>query len=218
MANGVPVELQIQVGVRIPFFIKASRSNASKLWSLTPFDPEIGYQIDQRDLTLGGRKKKLEDLMSLEEVKLVALPKAPLWLQIDSADRNNLIKVLRSKAGGESKEDEVPQEILNLLKKIRVEASFPNGQFVSEPLLDLPFKDYLGLDVMLDFNSFYPEDTGPLPTTGHLPTREQYDGSYVADILCEKGLAIHLPDAPEKLSQVVMSFFLADEREMKKAY
>lgn len=217
LSNGIPIQLKIQNGIEIPFFIKASRSNTSKLWSLTPFNPDAGYQIDKRDLTFEERKQKLRGLMSLGEGKLVALPEAPLWLTIDPVKRDALINVLCNNTGGESKKDEIPQETLDLLKKIRVEASFPNGQFVSEPSLDLPWKDDLGLDVMLDFNSFYPEDTGPLPTTGHLPTREQYDGSYVADILCEKGIAIYLPDDPEKLSQVVMSFFLVDEQEMRKA-
>lgn len=211
LTNGIPIGLEIQDGIRIPFFIRASPANSSKLWTITPFDPEEGYQIDKRDLTFEGRRNKLRALMSLEEnSKLVLLPKAPLWLEIYSKDRSNLIKALCEKSGGESEKDKIPQETLDLLKKIRMEASFPNGKFVSEPLLDFPWKDPLGLDVILNFNSFYPEDTGPLPTTGHLPTADQYDGTFLADILCEKGIAINLPDNPEKLGQIRMNFFLAD--------
>ena len=105
--------------------------------SITPFNPEIGYQIDSEDLNQESRRKKT--LRQLEELeKLIDYDQA-FVLSIECLDL----------------------EEKTLYEKLRVLVRFPSGFY--EAKSNTFYDDNTGKPVAVAFGQFYPVDAGPLP-------------------------------------------------------
>lgn len=159
---------------------------------MTPFDPEIGYQIDSEDLKLDSRQRKTERLKN-ELEKVIDFSKAPLFLNIQAHDTtlNEL---------GLNEEDEAvrlrykfSEEMLDLLNRLRVLVSFPEGLYAARS-----WKTRLSLGG-IDFRFFYPGDSGPLPI------KSESFGLF-------EGFHLFLPSDPEKLSQIRARFVMVEEQ------
>lgn len=155
---------------------------------ITPFNPELGYQIDNNDFNIDARLKKHRDNKTTFD-EFVDFSQASLWLQIRKAEENVLIKpVKRFSFNMEHKSREYKPEYKPILGKMRLQVFFPNLSFEAAP--------YLGVKdgyPELNFHRFYPLDTGPL-----VP-KELTDFS---SFMLSEGLEILVPSDKEKLAQI----------------
>ena len=184
------ISLNLTDTLRIPLIIEANSSKTPKGNCITPFDPDIGYRIDSEDLELDSRLRKTERLKD-ELDKIIDFSKAPVYLGIQ-ADDTTLNEL------GLNEEAEVrykfSEDMLTLLTRLRVLVFFPTGLYMASP-----WKTTLGFGE-LDFNYFYPADTGPLPI-------ESDD-----DLGLDEGFSLFLPSDPGKLAQIRARFVLAEEQ------
>ena len=185
------VKLNLGNDLNIPFDVNTSGSKSRKIVAITPFDPEVGYQIDSEDLKLETRLQKIERLKE-ELNKNIDFQKAPLSLNV-SCDSYTLNKLGLNIGEGYSS-SKFSQEMLTILRKLRLYAFFPKGRFETRP-----WEISLGLGE-IRFNSYYPIDTGPLPALEHTE-RNVHEGFY-----------LFLPSDPEKLAQIRARFVMVDEQ------
>lgn len=193
-----PIKLNLENNLQTPLNIHALTSPTYKGESITPFDPELGYQIDSEDLKLETRVQKMKRLHDVLNRK-IDFSKAPLYLAIYKYDFDS---TYRLNLNEESKRDSVvaenlfSQEMFDLLKRLRALVSFPEGKGAFEAKSSL--KELEHGSIM--FDNFYPIDSGPLPT----PAED-------AGIIRE-GFNLFLPSDPGKLSQIKARFVLAEEQ------
>ncbi len=186
----------------VPLEVYARRvEEATSLYGITPFDPEMGYQITKEDATFETRKKKVVELSEKGGKSITDV--APLWLTFNSSgedlERAGFVtKRMRVWDGGIL---EAPfftaksQEYYDFLKSLRVKVSFPSGKvYESKPdgSCFQPKREILNLR----FANFYPVEIGPLAIlsaqdTGTIPRHE--------------GLEVFLPDKTKDLSRIETS-------------
>ena len=195
-----PIQLNLE-GTNFPLEIEAS-SHSDRLFNnwgmcITPFDPELGYQIDSDDLNLATRRKKLKRLGD-KLLETINSEKAPYLFQMSAIERN-LNKVgLNKKRAEDTYEYEFPKDTIDLLRRLRLHVFFPKLRF--EGKIDELFIK----DGSIHFFDFYPADTGPLPVGD-----EEID---VEGWLIRDGLFLALPSDPEKLAQIRARFVLVEEQ------
>lgn len=152
---------------------------------LTPFDPEEGYQINQDDFDPKKRRLKFDSLKDLIDEKFALytigisnnLPNNPY------DDYDNPTYVLRR------------QEFFPILQQLRLQLHFPNN-LAFESRFDWGDEAEEG-SLYFSFHSFYPLDTGPLPTKGvHL----------------SEGVEIAVPEDLKRLSEIRGLFLLESHR------
>lgn len=153
----------------------------SKGYTITPFDPELGYQINSEDYNIESRKQKMEREKK-EFNKQVDFSKAPLTLQLMSKENQSNEEVIGN------------QENSGLLKKLRLVILFPEEKDSYEARAH---ELSLELHNKIELISFYPQSK-PLPYKGIGPQFLE-------------GFKIALPSDPEKLSQIRARFLLAEE-------
>ena len=140
------LKLNIKDGLQFDFRFLSMSDRGLKAMGITPFDPELGYQIDSDDLTLDTRIKKFRNLMDTGDY-------------IDFSKASNVIVVMHLLS-----RDDIPisHSMLDLLKKLRLYVFFPTSRYESKY-----WDNYLepSTDAKGPWLShFYPLDTGPLPT------------------------------------------------------
>jgi len=184
-----PIRLNLENNLETPLNIHASTSPTYKGESITPFDPELGYQIDSEDLKLETRIQKMKRLHDTLNRK-IDFSKAPLYLAIY---KHEFDSTYRLGLNEESKRNSVlagnlfPQEMFDLLKRLRVLVSFPEGKGAFEAKSSLRELGHGSIS----FDNFYPVDSGPLPV----------DNDLRLGVLHE-GFLLVLPSDPEKLAQI----------------
>lgn len=186
-SNGDHIKLKID-NMEIALSIHKPKISGLLYHALTPFDPELGYQITTEDLTLESRMKKLQEIeekLPEDYVKKIN-EKAPLGLRI----ANTIY-------GFDSRTDLDSDQIL-ALKKINLQIRVGGMRLEGKNQKDAGFFEY---------NSFYPFDTGPLPTD---PTQNRYSNR-ITRAMTSEGLPLLLPEDPKKLEQIRMKFALAPE-------
>lgn len=136
--------IQLDLGdKKIPFMIYTSPSLVSWGKSITPFNTELGYQIDSQDLNLEDRTQKYKRLMGKMTEKMY-YQEAPLYLEIES-------EVQISEARD-----------LDLLSRLRAYFLFPGSRVEGKP------EESLSKSPRIHINNFYPIETGPLPENKRL--------------------------------------------------
>ena len=126
--------------LKFPLRIIAFPGISPKTHAITPFDPEVGYQITYEDLNWQSRIKKLERLSREKLGEFIEFSKAPLYLKVTDFP----FKWTSS----------VPEERA-ILDSLRLFVWFPKGSFEGKPhTTNVPDSS---------FAMFYPQDTGPLP-------------------------------------------------------
>lgn len=166
-------------GKKIPFTVSADRMSADKSESFTPFHPENGYTLDQRDFWPDLLTAKLQDLAG----EKLDLSKDPLMLYIGTESKLlNKYKVNIFTGDEIMKAYEFDQATYDVLNKLHLQLFFPG----SGPDLLPDEEGYRASSAFearassLDmgriwFPSFYPLDTGPLPRAGSI----RYEGLYI---------------------------------------
>lgn len=181
--------------LKIPIWFTTNAKIGSKVWTITPFDPDVGSNITYEDLDLQSRLEKIRRLRKELAKESFDSNRASSELKIatyaDELNKNGLNirqekPILRWN---------FPEEMLATLSRLRVKTSFPTmslGAKISEISLNLGD---------IDFHPFYPLDTGPLPVR-----KDIFDAGIM------EGFSVFLPDDPEKLSQMRTRFILVEER------
>lgn len=182
--------------LKIPLDIGIDPSRVSARVAIDPFNPEIGYRIDNEDLNLESRIAKNRRLMHKPEFA-IRYSKTPVVLRIQVM-RDVLAKALIKK---ESRmlTDKLSEETLGLLRKLRARVVSGQTSFEAKPN-----ETSLSLGE-LELNYFYPVDSGPLPTTEDLANNE---GLY-------EGFLLIFPNDLEKLKQIQVQLVLAEEEPKK---
>jgi hypothetical protein len=188
--SNVILEIDQDAGkTKIPFRFYTQRGTASRTNVITPFNPELGVNVDMRDLSKYLRKEKVLSLKDedKEAPKDIFHPLAPGSLHVDG----RTTEVMKNPETGEQ---ELPKD--SSLNSLRLVLKFPNGiSLESSPEIPQIFKN------RMDFYKFYPTDFGKLA------------GMTTEEIIKEKnaffeGLFLFLPDDPQLLSQINATFAL----------
>ena len=131
-----PVSLELSSGNNpISFDIHLDNiSPVLPVW-ITPFNPDMGYQITNEDFDPKSRYTKLARVDR-------QTPKLKDGFYLFFVSKGELLK------------EENP---LEELQRLRVHLFFPSGYYESQPAGNVSEKKYL------EFSHFYPADTGPLP-------------------------------------------------------
>jgi len=179
--------------VNIPITNYAVPSRSPKGQSITPFNPELGYQIDSEDLTLESRIAKMRRL-DKELRQNIDFAKAPL--NIDILSPNYALHELGLNRKNQMAGYTSSQKMLDLSRRLRVVVIFPKSRFEA-----FPWETSLFLGEV-QFRLFYPIDSGPLPIS------KTYSISGP-----QEGFSLYVPSDQEKLAQIRAKFVLADEQE-----
>lgn len=203
-------ELKITDSLVIPIGINADASLSEVSHTITPFHPENGYLIDQRDFDYDERMKKIKEMGSRFKEQ-IDIKKDPLWVRIDSS------YFALNETGLNIKSDiaffRFPPEMLMLLKKLRVQLVFPGSEGTEKPG-DPNYRPELGFEGriwdtslglgQISFKDFYPTDTGSLPA-------DDSALSLVRGI--QEGFTLFVPTNLDLLKKVKIKFFLTEPEE-----
>lgn len=193
-----PISLDIGNDVLIPIKIGAYSTTSSttltkKIDSLTPFTPEIGYQIDSRDLELSERINKIREVeigwsKSLDPSKASFI----LGIRAEAKDLNVLGLNEKSTPIRGLERYKFSKETLGLISRLRVRVFFPQGKYEAGPW------ELLLNNGEIDFRLYYPADSTPLAT-----------GSDRSELY--EGFPIVLPPNLKDLEEIWARFALVDE-------
>ena len=146
--------------------------------SFVPFNPDAGYQIGQEDLDPVSRQAKLD--------------------RSYKPDINEELFLFSLRSS--SKDSAIAGVDKAVLENLRVQVFFPQGSYEARP------SETSMENGKLDFQYFYPIDTGPLP---------QISEQSLGHIYMHKGHFILLPKDKEKLSKIEARFIPALEEPEK---
>lgn len=162
-----------------------------KLTTITPFKPNLGYQITGEDFNSKPRITKILQLLkelSSQEHDLTELSQQrELLVGTDSSEVKMFEFVNHEDAF--FNHFRLKPEVLAVLKRLRVQLFFPTSSFESKlefgdfnPKFSLP-------ELSVDFEEFYPLDKGPLPVNTRLAER------YYVENEMRRGFSLAIPRA-----------------------
>lgn len=207
--------LVVDSGLVAPFkmFPKAYRT-ASPFSTdfMAPFNPELGYTITGEDFSVRTRLEKILRMRKEGMVRRIYNKKVSAALCASSRDPESLrhatfdsdyekkeFEKLGFLSGAEIWKHGLPNypfkpEIVEQLKKIRLQLFFPNSQYEAR------LEEYLLNEGRLFFELFYPLDTGPLPVVN----------SDEEALQLKEGFPLHLPSDIVRLQQISAKFVLGE--------
>lgn len=145
-----------ELNTPIPLLVNASVNNIyHKGVAMTPFQPELGYQISQEDFTVAGRWRKT-GLLGRENIDF---NQNPLSLGVSDYGEETLYIHQRH---------DYPNEVLQVVKRLRLQLDFPRGAYEAKAWLSAL------LSGIITFEHFYPLDLGPMPVDNTL-----YEGLWI---------------------------------------
>lgn len=174
----------------IPVYVYTSPLTSGTLESLlTPFDPEQGHTIDQRDFDYKAREKMAkeqkddpDDSKEIEEE--LGLHMLDIECRVNGLGKDSNGFVLPSDSP---------------LNSLRLVLFFPSGVAVEARPKALAIK----INPTIHFPSFYPVDARPLAT------KTSFD--MVGDSILTEGLHLAVPDDPKELYQIRGLFFKSNQ-------
>lgn len=174
----------------ISIFLRGLNFHYESVASITPLNPNEGYRFTKEDLDPIKRAIKNDGKRGF-----VDNPASFFYLSVGASfikKNSDLFRVVNGK-------NFFKEELLEVLRKIRVQLSFPNGLYEAEP-----GTDSLENSGELLFYSFYPMDMGPL-------SRAPEDYGKIGSQYLRKGHELRLPKDSKELSKIEARFFLADQ-------
>lgn len=186
-------------GVKVPLDLYTVGAECPRVNAFTPFNPELGYQIDSDDLQLETRIKKLQ---RADREQRIDFSKAPIFIHIGTDSfylhKHGLNTKLKDPLLHLYK---FPKEMLDSLRRLRVLVFFPTQHFEARPE-----EIQLGWGG-ISFDDFYPIDLGPLPTAK--------PEAFLGRLKLREGLKLFVPSDFEKLKQIRVKFVLIDKEDGK---
>lgn len=175
--------------ILVDAYTSYSSGHTEKHTILVPFNPELGYTIDDRDFDLESRKDKAK----------ASMRETPSGIFHPRAGSSLLVQVISPETTSILNPSTRLWEILpsSYLGKLRLALFFPTGIAVMAES-----KAYARPDALL-FSDFYPLDSQPLASP-KIPLRE-YDE---IDWTLRPGLSLYLPDNMKELEEITARFIL----------
>ncbi len=203
---GLRSSIRLETGFlgRLPLSISAAPYAKARYSVITPFERERGYPLDQEDLSLPSRAAKIGRLQyELAEV-IEGLYLLVFVANEDMALNGMLQALLLENAAAPHARDGA-----TLLRHLFLTLKFPRGSSFTARALFNPQRS------LLRFGSFFPSDTGPLPTgKGSISTAGNgasgrgplHNGNALAAEDLSEGCDILLPFDQEKLQMIRARF------------
>ena len=179
---------------------------------ITPFQPEVGYQVIDEDLDADKRIAKVERLCD-ELQQAVPLEHASLVISVHVGEINRPDLITRTGTG--DMDYEFKPEVASILKSLRLQLTFPPSPVPEdeESATDSSFMHrklhfeakpsaslfHIG---RLSFLNLYPLETGASPVK---------DPEIPTEMLAE-GFNLYVPDDVSKLNQIKARFVLSPEK------
>lgn len=176
---------------------------STSLSGITPFDPEVGYQITKEDTNPQARKEKVK-LLRQQGGKDIS-DKVQLWLSFFTSAEELEKAGIVTRLMRDWDREQVPyfvaknSDYYNFLKSLRLNLSFPTGVVCESRPEAFGAKNEI---IHIEFMNFYPLDTGPLPSLGI------FEG--VMPPVFE-GFEVLLPNDLEKLKQIEARVYTAEQ-------
>ena len=185
----------------LPIRIYFSPGRCTIQRTITPFDPELGYQITAEDLNLSERLEKIQREQDRLK-KLVPFDRAPLWINLMNMSRYNLEELGLIEPGPDL--EHFTPEATSIFSRLRLQLKIITSNEQAPSYLESR-PNRTGLAIReITFREFYPLDTGPLAT----PT-DSID-AVINNI--EEGLSVYVPSDLEKIKTIEGRFLLLGKK------
>jgi hypothetical protein len=189
--GGIASRIRLQTGLfdTLNISIAAAPYVMQKGSVVAPFERYKGYPLDQEDLLLHSRIKKLARLKSelAEYVEGLGL--------VVFAGYDDLPLHSKLRLNPENNSTILNPEITSLLERVFLTLTFPGGSSFTARAI------YTTGRLFLLFRTFFPTDTGPLPVPKFVP--DEADNSNI-----EEGFRILLPFDVEQVQTIRAKFLL----------
>lgn len=221
-ASSFILAIDEKTGVMMGTSLFKSFDTSQKLYVITPFHPENGYQIGSRDFNIESRRQKFAELgdlgeidQSLDSISLqigVRTPGGPFLRRIGEKykiDKSLSFSLVEFQFDLKAKLEKLRPDLKSKLDRLRVILSFPGTPEV--PIFDPRYIAPISLTSHLAQKDgyysrfFYPTDTGPLAVNKDGP---QYSDDWE---LYEPGLRLVVPDDSKITSHIKAKFILDQE-------
>jgi hypothetical protein len=183
------IRLQIRPLEPLNISITAAPYALQRAAAIAPFDRHLGYPLDQEDLSLHSRYKKIAR-MKRELAEIVE----GLGLVVFAAYENQSLHSMM-RAFQENDSPFFPPEIAALLESVSLTLTFPGGSSFSARAV------FHSRRLFLLFRTFFLSDTGPLPVGDPVPAE-------LHALSIEEGFRILLPFDAERVQTISAKFLL----------
>jgi hypothetical protein len=195
--GGIASRIRLQAGLLDPLNISiaAAPYALQRAAAIAPYDRHKGYPLDQEDLSLQSRQKKIARLKS-ELAEMVEGLGLVVFAAYEDLPLHSKMRTLQ-----ENDSPFLTPEIAALLERIFLTLTFPGGASFSTRAVCKTNR------LFLLFRTFFPSDTGPLPVPNSIPAE-------LENLDIEEGFRILLPFDLEQLQTLRAKFLLlhsADE-------
>jgi hypothetical protein len=189
--GGIASRIRLQTGLLDPLNISitAAPYALQRAAAIAPFDRHKGYPLDQEDLLLHSRIKKIAR-MKRELAEIVEGLGLVVFAAYEDLPLHSMLR-----ASQENGSPFLPPEIAALLEHVFLTLTFPGGSsFTARALCNTN-------RLFLLFRTFFPTDTGPLPVGGSVPAE-------LGGLSIEEGFRILLPFDVEQVQTIHAKFLL----------
>jgi hypothetical protein len=195
--GGIASRIRLQTGLLDPLNISivAAPYALQRAAAIAPFERHKGYPLDQEDLSLQSRQKKIARLKG-ELAEMVEGLGLVVFAAYEDLPLHSKMRTLQ-----ENDSPFLTPEIAALLERIFLTLTFPGGASFSTRAVCKTNR------LFLLFRTFFPSDTGPLPVPNSIPAE-------LENLDIEEGFRILLPFDLEQLQTLRAKFLLlhsADE-------
>lgn len=191
---GIASRIRLQTGLLDPLNISlaAAPYALQRAAAITPFDRHKGYPLDQEDLSLQSRIKKIARMKS-ELAEMVEGLGLVVFAAYDDLPVHSKMRVIQ-----ENGSPSLPPGIAVLLQRVFLTLTFPGGSsFTAKAVSNTG-------QLFLLFRTFFPADTGPLPLGDSIPVD-------LHSLSIEEGFRILLPFDVEQVQTIRAKFLLLSD-------
>jgi hypothetical protein len=189
--GGIASRIRLQTGLLDPLNISiaAAPYALQRAAAIAPFDRHKGYPLDQEDLSLQSRIKKIARIKH-ELTEIVDGLGLVVFAAYDDLPLHSKMRAIQ-----ENGSPSLPPEIAALLERIVLTLAFPGGSSFTARAV------YNTGRLFLLFRTFFPADTGPLPVGDSIPAE-------LDRLSLEEGFRILLPFDVEQVQSIRAKFLL----------
>jgi hypothetical protein len=189
--GGIASRVRLQTGLLDPLNISivAAPYALQRAAAIAPFDRHKGYPLDQEDLSLQSRIKKIAR-MKRELSEIVEGLSLVVFAAYDDLPLHS--KMRASQVNGSPS---LPAEIAALFERVFLTLTFPGGSSFTARAV------YNTDRLFLLFRTFFPADTGPLPVSDSIPAE-------LDSMSIDEGFRILLPFDGEQVQTIRAKFLL----------
>jgi hypothetical protein len=189
--GGIASRIRLQTRLLDPLHISivAAPYALQRAATIAPFDRQKGYPLDQEDLTLQSRIKKIVRIKH-ELAKIVEGLGLVVFAAYDDLPLHS-----KMRATQENGSPTLPPELAALFERVFLTLTFPGGSSFTARAI------YNTDRLFLLFRTFFPADTGPLPLSDSIPA--ELDGMSI-----DEGFRILLPFDGEQVQTIRAKFLL----------